>query len=394
MADLQGITILDLTLNAPGQAACSALADMGASVIAVTRPGYAAARGFNGAWSVGRNKRSITLNLQDPRAREVFYKLARASDVIVEGFRPGVVNRLGVGYESIRKIQPKIIYCSLSGYGQDGPYRDFPGHDINYQAIAGMVPLDKKGRPFLPTTNWADRQASTNLEVAILLALVVRERHGVGQYVDVSYADASTTIPADECFKTPGIDRVLPGGPPGSESPPSKNLQGIYPAYNMYQCKDGKYISLGIIESWFWEKLCVYFGKPEWAKHQTDEGKMRARVRAFLRRKFKEKPRDEWFHILSQQVGTQVAPVNIGYEVMDDPHMRARESVIQVETPGGGKMWQVGVPYKLSVTKGKVWRAATVAGQDTVAILKELGYGAADIETFRKENVVEVAEGF
>lgn len=387
---LEGITILDLTQNSPGQSACSALADLGASVIAVGRPGYGKARGFARAWSVGRNKRSILVDVKDPRGKEIFHRLARGADVVVEGFRPGVTDKLGIGYEDLRRLRPDIIYCSLSGFGQDGPYRDVPGHDPQYQAISGALPLDEQGRPFLPTTNWADRQACMNVQVAVLVALLVRERQGGGQYIDVAISDSMTTVPQEESVGHPLVERILTGGPPGSEAPPSKFLQGKFPCFKVYECGDGKYLSLGIIEPWFWERLCKHFGKSEWISHQEDEGPLRDEMFAFFRQAFKSKPRDEWYRILSSpEVDTQVSPVNIGYEVIGDPHVRAREAVIEVETPGGRKMWQVGFPFKMSVTRGQVWRSVTVAGQDTVAILEGLGYAEQEIRALERDRVIE-----
>jgi len=390
MSALKGITILDLSRTSPGQDACCMLGDMGADVIFVGEPGYARRMGYRRAWSVGRSNRCILLNLREERGREIFYQLVKRADVVVEGFRPGVARRLGVDYETLQKHNPRIIYCSLSGWGQEGPYRDVAAHDLNYQGIAGMLPLDKEGRPMMPTTNWCDRQATMNLMVAILTALLARERLGVSQYVDTSYVDAAVTLPAEEGHKDPRAESVRPGGPPGSLNPPWSFLRGEHPCYNIYQCRDGKYLTLGIIEPWFWERLCRYFGKEEWIPHQRATGALAEEMFAFFRKKFMEKDRDEWVRILIEEVDTQASAVNLGYEVTQDPHLRAREAVVEVDIPGG-KMWQIGIPYKFSKTPGSIRRPVTLAGEDTIPILKELGYSQAQIDELLQAGIVETA---
>jgi Predicted acyl-CoA transferases/carnitine dehydratase len=214
--------------------------------------------------ALNRNKRSIGLNLRSEKGRQIFYRLAETTDVIVEGFRPGVVKRLGVDYEEIKTINPRVIYCSLSGYGQDGPYSSLPGHDVNYISIAGALGLlgTSDGPPIVPLNLLADfAGASLHGVIGILSALVARYKTGVGQYVDIAYTDGVMSL------LTWFISNYFSSGAMFKKG--ETWLHGAYPYYGVYEAKDGKYVSLGCVEPWFWENLCRALGKEEYIPYHV-----------------------------------------------------------------------------------------------------------------------------
>jgi len=227
------------------------LADMGANVIKVEQPGFASDI-MNRRPVVDRNKKSITLNLKIKEAKEIFFKLVEKCDVLVEGFRRGVVKRLGIDYGTIKQANPRIIYCSISGYGQNGPYRDLPGHDPNYLSVAGILGITgtPDGQHTLPGIPIADLTGGMHLAFAILCALRVREKTGFGQYIDVSITDAILSwlgmTRGDTYFRTGRAFRL-------GERPP-----------HVYKTKDGKYVCISPIEPHFWERLCRFLGVEEY----------------------------------------------------------------------------------------------------------------------------------
>jgi len=331
---------------------------------------------------VHRNKKSITLNLKTAEGRKIFYKLAKTADVIIESFRPGVVKRLKVDYKTIRKINPKIIYCSVSGYGQKGPYKNLPGHDINYISIAGILGLT--GRygepPTIPGTQIADLGGGCMLAtISILIALIAREKTGKGQYIDISMTDGSVswlTLSAPIYFaegKTP--ER---GGMP---------VTGYYPCYNVYETKDGKYISLGCLEERFWKNLCKAIGREDFIEHQWATGEKREEIFSALKKIFKTKTRDEWFKELAK-ADVCVAPVYSLDEVFKDKQILYRRMVEEIKHPKAGKIKVLGIPAKLSETPGKIRKPAPTFGQHTKEILKSLGYSKREIEKLKKKGVI------
>lgn len=372
-AALDGMKVVDLSRTGPGQWVTTTLADLGADVVAVEQPGFlarrttgsAAAAGFG--ISIGRNKRSILLNLADERGREIFFRLAEHADVVMESFRPGTAARLGVSYEDVQRINPIVVYCSLSGFGQTGPYARLPAHDIQFAAIGGMLPLDDRGRPAVPRYVWADRQASTNAVTAILAALVARERMGIGQYLDVSFLDPAVTLPGSH------LDDML---------------LGAYPCYRIYECADSRFVALGIREPWFWERFCRFLGKDEWIEHQRPEGALREEMQAFFDAAFRSRPRDEWVQIFLEH-DIEGAPVNQGDDILADPQIAEREMVVDVEDAAGGPARQLGSSLKLSRTPWRLDRPFTRLGADTDAVLGELGIDEAWRTTLRADGVIE-----
>ncbi|MEX1255374.1 MAG: CaiB/BaiF CoA-transferase family protein [Dehalococcoidia bacterium] len=381
MQALEGIRVLDLAPLGPGPHCAQILADLGAQIIKIEQPGPGEGKRAGklirlpADASIRRDSRSIGLNLKSDAAREVFYKLVATADVVTEGFRPGVVKRLGVDYDSVRAIKPDIIYASLSGYGQDGPYSGYVGHDLNYQGVAGILAMTGRsdGPPIIPGNTIADNAGGgMNAVIGILSALLARERTGAGQYVDMAMVDGLVTM----MFLT--IDDYLTTG----EAPHRGEtlLTGKYPWYNVYETKDGRYVSVAAIEPWFYENLCRLLGRDDLIAHQYAEGAQLEEAFAAFKTIFLTKTRDEWVAELMPGE-TCVAPVNAIDEVARDPHLRHRQLIVETETPEGARREQVGVMVKLSGTPGQVRGPATTNATD---LLRELGYDEASIDDLRR----------
>ena len=394
MLALDNIRILDFSRLAPGPFCTLMLADMGAEVVLVEAPpsrlpstrdipatSQEQAQKTAAYSSARRNKRSIVLDLQTEEGRNVIYKLAETTDVVVEGFRPGVVKRLGVDYETLRKINDRIVYCSISGYGQDGPYVGLAGHDINYISIGGALgALGPQGGPPIPPMNLLADFAGGGLMAAyaVAVALLARTRTGKGQYVDIAMSDGvlqllSTAI--DSYFQRgevphPGVHRYTGG----------------WPHYGVYQCSDGAWISIASLEPHFFTNLCRIMGCEDFIAQQQNEEK-HAEIRAHFTQRFKTRTRDEWFATF-QESDICAAPVYGLDEALQDPHNLHRKMVIEVEAPHVGKVKQVGIAPKLSETPGAVRFTAPVAGQHTDEILESIGYGPDMIAKLRESGAV------
>jgi crotonobetainyl-CoA:carnitine CoA-transferase CaiB-like acyl-CoA transferase len=396
MGVLDGIKILELARVAPGEFATMMLADMGADVLKIETPeptgnGDAEAARRAAFAFINRNKRSMTLNLKAPESQEIFRTLASTADVIVEGFRPGVMKRLGGDYESIKKINPRIVYCSLSGFGQDGPYKSYPAHDMNYLSLAGMLGLIGEGdrKPAIPLNVVADYGgASLHGALGIVLALYGREKTGRGQHVDVSYLDTTINLLA----ATPNMRFFFSDG-----TAPRRGagfLGGSYPYYAIYETRDEKLLTIGCTEPWLWENFCKAIGKPDFVRFarkpdqfvraaNADEDAARRAVEAVI----KTKTRDEWYEILVK-ADVCVGKVYDVEEMVQDPQVTHRQMVVDVEHPRHGKVRQFGVAIKMSETPGTVRSAAPVSGEHTDAVLKDLGMDADRIAALRAKGAV------
>jgi len=398
MLALEKTRVLELTPLAPGQFCTMILGDFGAEVLKVESPGAKLGLELKGEESrkeaayfpMDRNKRSIVLNLKSQAGRQVFYRLAQQADVIVEGFRPGVVKRLGIDYDTINKLNPKIIYCSLSGYGQEGPYRDFPGHDINYISMAGVLGLigPSEMPPVIPMNFIADfAGASLYGVIGILMALMARNETGEGQYVDVAFTDGVISLAT---FLSHGY--FLHGAVPKRGE---TMLHGAYPYYGVYETKDGKYISIGCVEPHFWENLCRLIGKEEYIPYQVSlehflhkpEGEKWAEISSYLKQSFLTKTRDEWFELLTQN-DIPAGKVYTLDEVFSDPQVLQRQMVTEIEHPTLGKIKQAGIAPKLSHTPGKVRTFTPLTGEHTEEVLRGLGFSREEIENLRQEGAI------
>jgi crotonobetainyl-CoA:carnitine CoA-transferase CaiB-like acyl-CoA transferase len=393
MRPLEGLKVLDLTRLLPGPYGTMLLADLGAEVIKIEEP----EQGDYARWysvriqNIGarhlllnRNKKSITLNLKNPEGRTIFLKMVKdGADVLIEQFRPGVMDRLGLGYKELARINPRMIYCSLTGFGQDGPYKDLAGHDLNYLGLGGILGLTapKGEKPIVPGVQVADLVGGGLYSViGILTAIVNRQKTGRGQYVDISMFDGIVSLIPDAAamFFAEG------------ESPRAgeRRLLGGLPQYQVYQTQDGKYVAIGALEEKFWANLCKGIGKPEWAEEIPKEKEPRsAEIMAEMARIFKTKTQKEWLDIL-MKLDACVTAVQTIEEVFKDPHVLHRKMVVQTEHPQAGPLPQIGVPIKFSDTPGEIRTPAPEIGEHTEEILKKLGYKVKEIEQLRKQGII------
>ncbi len=402
MQALEGIKVLDFCRNTPGMFCTMILGDLGAEVLMLERPmtgdRVAYERVVNhienpederrhAAYnSLRRNKQSIGLNLKEPEALELFYHLIRNADVVIEGFRPGVMERLGVGYEKVKEINPRIVYCSISGYGQDGPYKHLAGHDINYISLAGALGLigpSEEEKPSIPLNLMAD-YAGGGLcaAVTILAALMARERTGRGQYLDIAMTDGVLYMLEGVISNMLAWNRAPQRG--------GSMLNGAAPYYNVYETSDGKYLSVAAIEPWFWENLCRTMGREDLVPQQRARGPQRQEILGFLQDTFRTRTRDEWFELLRDQ-NISVGKVYSIEEALADPQVAHRGMVVEVEAPGlpEGKVSQVGIPLRMSETPGQIRFVGSVTGQHTEEVLLGMGYSLEQVEGLRNREVVQ-----
>ena len=372
---LAGIRVLDLTRLLPGPVATLHLADLGAEVIKIEDPqvgDYARTLGTGqGADSayfrmINRNKRGLRLDLKKPEGVEVFKRLASAADVIVESFRPGVMDKLGVGYAVIAALNPKIAYCSISGYGQDGPYKDLAGHDINYLGYAGV--LDQigcaGGNPAIPNFQIADLLGGAlTAAMGILAAVVEAQRTGKGRYVDVSMTDSVLAHTYFTMLRLNDSGHSLPRG--------SDLLSGGLPCYGTYRCADGGHMAVGALEAKFWKVCCEVLDHPEWVSRQWDAG-LRVEVAAV----FASRQRNEWATLFAA-VDCCVTPILTPEEALENEQIVARGMVLQEDG-----LTQFAPPLKMSEFEFSIRQPAPRTGQHNAAILAAAGYSPDEIDQF------------
>ena len=387
---LEGIKVLELVRVAPGAFCTMMLADMGADVLKIeTPPRHApsadpaeAARTARRAASrfVNRNKRSVALNLKQPEAQRVFHQLAADADVIVEGFRPGVMARLGGDYETLSKLNARLIYCSLSGFGHDGPYRDQPGHDINYLALGGVLNLigQPDQKPAIPLNLVADYAGATlHGVVGILLALLARRHTGRGQWVDISYLDTTIALLA----ATPVMrDYFFHGRTCGRGE---GALGGSYPYYTTYTTADDKRLSVACTEPGLWRNFCKAIGREDLerfalrsAHHTQVADPEAAQAKKEVQDIIRQQSRDAWFAFFKDK-NVCVGPVYSVAETFQDPQVKARHMIVDIEDARYGKVRQTGVAIKLSDTPGRIQGVGPSVGEHTDEVLSGLGYSAA-----------------
>ena len=395
-APLNGIKILDLTKLAPGPHCTMILGDLGADIIRIEEPGEPTGRraaqagtaqvkaprpSYAPTNAVARNKRSIGLNLKSEPGRAIFLRLARGADVVVEEFRPGVAKRLGIDYETLSPLNPRLIYCAVTGFGQTGPYRDLVGHDLNYIAQAGALGLiGRKGQmPAIPLNLLADYAGGgMHAAIGVLAALVARNQTGRGQYVDIAMLDGVMLLLAQALSTYFGNHKVPERGTqPGD---------GGAPFYNMYETSDGRIITIASMEPWFYANLCRALNCEQYIGGQYERDKWPEMFEHFAHT-FKTKTRDEWWDILTR------ADICVGRmltldELEDDPQIRARNMIVEVETPSGESVKQLGISVKLSETPGSIRSLAPTLGQHTDAILADLGYTPQEVARWRADGAI------
>lgn len=387
---LEGIKIIDLSMYLPGPLCSQMLADFGAEVIKVEPLTGEWGRWLNpfmgdqGAlfYQVNRNKKSLTLNLKTEAGKEIFTRLVQQSDVLLEQFRPGVMDKLGLGYEDLNKINPGLIYCSVTGYGHSGPFKYVAGHDLNYQSIAGITGLNgDEEKPAMSGIQTADiGGGSLHAVIAILMALMARNQTGRGQFCDVAMLD--------------GVINFLPYclGEWSSGELPQRGkgiLTGGYACYQLYRTGDGQYISLGAIEEKFWQGFCDKLGFPEYIEWQWVPEKQKEMTDAIAARLETGSCR-QWAEFFAED-DICFAPVLNLEEMSEHPQVKARDMIINMKNfkNTGKDLMVVGAPIKLSDTPAVVKKEFSEIGQHTEEILQQLGYSQDNIARLREEKVIK-----
>ncbi len=390
---LSGIRVLDLSRLLPGAYASQMLADFGADVIKVEEP----ERGDYGRMTpphaqnglsvyylaINRNKRSLTLNLKSEDGLALFRQLLEQSDVLLESFRPGVLERLGLGYEQLKKDYPRLVYCAISGYGQDGPYSQRAGHDLNYVGYAGLLHYNRneQGEPVMPPTQFGDLVGGSFMAViGILTALLGRAQSGQGCMVDAAMSEgALALLPLLSSIYLNTGNAPLPG---------HSMLDGALPCYNIYETKDGRHVTLAALEPKFWHTFCTHVGHLELLPFHSPVGPgEREEALHLLRAIFKTKTRDEWLTELAE-IDACVGPVYTLEEALHDPHMQARHAVLQAGAEGKNESRSLRSFPRLSGVEPEVRYAPPRHGEQTSEILLGLGYSENDIARMRAEGTI------
>jgi alpha-methylacyl-CoA racemase len=384
-AALEGVRVLDLASVGPGARASRTLADYGADVVkvgAVPRAGAVQITPPFYAYSGNRGMRRALFDLKSDAGREAFLRLADAADVIIESFRPGVVDRLGIGFDAVRARNPRIVYCSTSGFGQDGPRSGWAGHDVNYLGVSGFLDCSGRqadGRPALPGATVADIAAGgMQAAMAVMAALLRRERTGVGELLDVSIADgafALMSLYVDEYLAT-GVE-------PG---PGHYILTGRYACYDTYTCADGRYVAVGAIEPQFWRNLVGLLGLERFADHQMDDD-AQDEIRAAMADVFATRTRDEWVAELGP-ADTCVTEVNSVAEAVQDEQYARRGVVVDAEHVTEGPFRQSAPVWAGTVPPDGPYAIRDGALTDTQDLLAAAGLDAAAIEELTETGAI------
>jgi alpha-methylacyl-CoA racemase len=383
---LDGVTVLDLSSVGPASRASRWLADYGARVVKVgptSRRGGVQIEPPFFSYGAGRGFERVRIDLKAEGGREAFLRLATEADVVLESFRPGVVDRIGIGYDAVRSRNPGIVYCSTSGYGQDGPYAQRAGHDLNYLAVGGFLHCSGRGEggaPTIPGATVADSAAGgMHAAMAILAALLRRARGGTGGYLDVSVADgvlALMSLHVDEHLAT--------GAAPG---PGTNILTGRFACYDVYETRDGGWLSVAAIEPTFFANLCRALDLERWIPHQTEDARQEE-IRADLREAFRQRDRDSWVAELAD-ADCCVAPVYAIHEVTDDPHFASRGAFCRAQHEEHGVFRQVAPVFAGAARDLPVHRVRAPEQTDTRPALRRAGLSDEEIEKLLDEGAIE-----
>jgi crotonobetainyl-CoA:carnitine CoA-transferase CaiB-like acyl-CoA transferase len=388
---LTSIRVLDLTRLLPGPYCTLLLADFGADVIKIEDP----ALGDYARWgepkignenplflSLNRNKKSVTLNLKTEEAKQIFIDMVKDADVLVESFRPGVMDRLGLGYHTLKEINPKLVYCAITGYGQDGPYAGYPGHDINYLSYAGMLEFNgrRDEKPGVPAVQIADiGGGALTAAVGVLLALQARNQTGEGQFVDISMMDGVISW----------LQTILPSYLATKDLPKrgELTLSGGKACYGVYETADGRFLSVGALEPKFWKVFCEKIEQPEFISRLEapidEQDQMKTKIESII----KGKNLAQWMEIF-EGVDACVAPLHNLEEMTQDPQVRHRNMIVDVDHPVLGLIQQVGIPIKLSNTAGSLRTVAPQLGEHNEEIFTRMGHSAEQIAQWKKDGVL------
>ena len=386
---LDGVRVVELAGMIPGPYATMLMGDLRADVVKVEAPDGGDYQRHFGPETDGvnhrfatynRNKRSVAIDLKTEKGHQILLDLLAQSDVVLESFRPGVVDRLEIDHETVTSVNPEIVYCSLSGYGQSGPYRDWPGHDVNYLGIAGLMDMtgQSDGPPTAPGYPIADFAGGLVSAFAIMAALRHSDQTGEGEYIDVSMTDIVTS------WATQLLPLVM------ADADPTRGktlVSGNNPTYNVYECADGKYITIGALEPQFWEDLCSALGLDEFATADLDDEDIRAEVFEVLERTFATRTRDEWLETLDTST-VPVAPVNsVAEALQDDTQVQHRDLLVHLDdTPDD--LLLMDSPFQMGSNPDTVREPAPGHGDDTDELLDQLGYEAEQRAELRSNGIL------
>ena len=396
---LSGMVVLDLSQILAGPVCAMMLADMGADVIKVEKPdggddNRRAGPPFIGGQGAGfmaanRNKRSLALNLRDESGRQVFERLLERADVLVENFRPGVMERLGIGYERVSKLKPSLIYCSISGHGGTGPYKDRGGFDLIAQGMSGLMSITgvPDGPPVKVGVPITDISAGILAANGVLCAYIHAQKTGQGQLVDTSLLEAGI---AYTIWESSGFfaDGEIPG--------PLGSAHRVLAPYQALRTSDG-YINIGAANQRTWEQLCRAIGQEELIEDQRfkEPGDRKARegeLAALLEAIFSQQSTAYWLETL-EKAGMVAGPINDISQVYEDPQVIAREMKVDLEDPDLGTLHNIGIPVKLSATPGSIRRRAPMLGEHSWEILTESGFAEKEIADLFDSGVVVDGRG-
>ena len=389
---LETVRVLDLTRLLPGPFCTRQMADFGAEVIKVEDPAdggdpFRRREPRVGGHSVvfaalNRNKKSVTLNLKAEKGKEIFRKMIQRADVLVESFRPGVMERLGFGYSALKDLNPRLIYCAITGYGQDGPYAHLPGHDINYIGLAGLLQLQgERGRPPVPPAGQiADIGGGAMMGLTgILLALLARNLTGKGQFVDVSMMDGVVAW----------MHSVVPEYLASSRLPQrgAMGLTGGRACYGVYKTSDERFLAVGALEPKFWKTFCEVINKEEFIPKLGDALAVQDRMKEEIQAVILTRTRDQWLEAFAGK-DTSVTAVNDLEELLHDPQVMHRQMLPEVEHLGMGRLRQVGIPIKLSHTPGQIRTTAPELGEHNAQLLAECGISEEELARLQEQGVI------
>jgi alpha-methylacyl-CoA racemase len=392
---LNGVRVLDLTRMLPGPFCTQILADFGADVIKIEdvvhgdpfratepRMGGVAVRHL----TLNRNKRSLALDLKSPQGREIFLELLDTSQVVIEQFRPGVMERLGLGAEVLRARNPKLVTCSLSGFGQTGPWRDLVAHDPNYLALAGVLDLigEKDGPPAMSGLTVADITGALMATVGILLGVRNSERNGFGDTIDLSMFDGVVAAAVTAASAYLGSGRAPARG--------RERHTGGIPASGVYQAADGRYVAICAIEPHFWANLCRALSREDWLPHAFAGGDKGAEIQIELAAIFRTRSRDAWFQSLAS-LDTCLTPVLSIDETLESEHAKARGLVVAHEHPDAGPTRLLANPIRLRDHPAVVRFGAAALGEHSQQILSDLGYASEAIAALAADGAIRIASG-
>jgi len=388
---LLGLKVIDLTRLLPGPLATMLMGDMGAEIIKIelpNAPDYA--RNFppykNGEslafLAFNHSKQSLALDYQVEEGKQILLGLVKEADIFIEQFRPAYLAKMGLGYEDLKKINPKIIYVSLTGYGQTGKYKDLAGHDLNYIGFAGLLAGNRFSAPQMPTTQMADIAGGSYMAIiGCLAALYARERTGEGQWVDVAMLDGCMPLAINALSWAWNVGKA--------QAREQGLLSGGMINYAIYPCKDGKFIALGTLEAKFWQKFCTLIQKQEWTNRMVAPDKA-----TFMQWKneltvvFQTQNSDYWAAIGFEN-DLLISPIYEADEADKDEHIRSRNMVVEVEHPKAGKIKNIGAPIKFSATPAQVFRPSPLLGEDSEAILKEMGISESAIKELKSKGIIK-----